>query len=224
MDAFALLAGKHADWDMHVVGDGPDKKSVRAHAASLRLGDRLVLRGGADDPMPHYLGAQLFCISSRVEGMPNTLLEAQACGLPAVGFAACEGVANLIRSGENGLLADEMNAVSLSRQLDVLMGDEGTRRTLGERALAVRETHSMSKFLDAWEALFFETAACKGNTVMDAFKEEPFASMARLSAAARREWLWRDFGMPVPGSFEYWFQRCLAVLRHHCARLLRTLR
>jgi glycosyltransferase involved in cell wall biosynthesis len=224
MDAFSLLAGKHGDWDFHVVGDGPDAKRVRAHAASLRLGDRLVLHGGTDAPLPHYLGAQLFCISSRVEGLPNTLLEAQASGLPAVGFAACEGVADLVRPGENGLLAEAMTAESLAQSLDMLMGDEAARRAMGERALAVRETHSMKKFLDAWEELFMETAACKGHTAMDSFREEPFASMARLSAAARREWLWRDFGMPMPGSFEAYCQWALGLPAHFAIRLWRFLR
>jgi glycosyltransferase involved in cell wall biosynthesis len=206
LDAFALLAERHPDWDLHVVGDGPDARLVRSHAASLRLGKRLILHGGTDAPLLHYFGAQLFCVSSRAEGMPNTLLEAQASGLPVVGFSACAGVADLVRPGENGLLADEMNARSLAQQLDVLMGDAGTRRAMGERALAVRETHSMEKFLDAWEDVLTETAECKGHTVMDSFREEPFASMARLSAAARREWLWRDFGMPMPGSVEWYFR------------------
>jgi glycosyltransferase involved in cell wall biosynthesis len=214
MDAFALLADKHADWDLHVVGDGADGKMIRRHAASLRLGDRLVLHGTTYVPLTHYLGAQLFCISSRTEGMPNTLLEAQACGLPAVGFAACEGIADLIRPGWNGLLAEDMSVDCLAKHLDVLMGDADARRVMGNNALAVRETHSLEKFLDAWEKLFAETAACKGHTVMDSFREEPFASMARLSAAARREWLWRDFGMPVPNSFEYYAEKSWKTVRN----------
>lgn len=208
MDAFALLAEKHPDWDFHVVGDGPDGKSIRAHAASLRLGKRLTLHTSTNNPLSYYLKAQLFCISSYVEGMPTTVLEAQACGLPVVGFTACTGVSDLIRPGENGLLADEMNAKGLAQQLDVLMGDASMRRAMGERALEVRQTYSLKKILDIWEKTFAETARCKGHTVMDSFQDEPFASMSRLSSAARREWLWRDFGASVPGSFE---DRCKRV-------------
>jgi glycosyltransferase involved in cell wall biosynthesis len=224
MSAFALLAGKYADWEMHVVGDGRDRAMIHKHAASLRLGDRLKLHGATNDPFAHYLGAQLFCISSRTEGMPNTLLEAQACGLPAVGFAACEGMTDLIRPGWNGLLAEDISMSCLAKHLDALMADAETRRFMGGNALAVRETHSREKFLDAWEGLFAETAACKGHTVMDAFTEEPFASMARLSAAARREWLWRDFGMPVPGSFEHRFWRCMGKLYQLCWQAIQAAR
>ena len=68
--------------------------------------------------------------------------------------------------------------------------------------------------MDAWERLFAETATCKGHTVMDAFAEEPFASRACLSAAARREWLFRDFGTPIRYSLAWWLQRCHYLFRH----------
>jgi len=57
---------------------------------------------------------------------------------------------------------------------------------------------------DAWENLLAEAAAEKGATVMDAFEQEPFASQARMYSVARREWLWRDFGQPIPGTLEAW--------------------
>lgn len=62
---------------------------------------------------------------------------------------------------------------------------------------------------DAWEELLQKTAAKKGATEMDSFYEEPFASLARLYAMSKREWLWRDFGQPVPGSLEDWVQKNL---------------
>lgn len=62
-----------------------------------------------------------------------------------------------------------------------------------------------------WEKLLLEAAANKGHTVMDAFAEEPFAGMARLSARARAEWAMRDFGEPMPdtiyGKFHHWWKR-----------------
>lgn len=61
-----------------------------------------------------------------------------------------------------------------------------------------------ARLFEAWESLLSETAAQKGHTVMDAFGEEPFASHARMYSVARREWLWRDFGKPIPGTLEAW--------------------
>jgi glycosyltransferase involved in cell wall biosynthesis len=213
ISAFAMLSDKFPDWDMHVVGDGPDKKKVYAHAKSLNLGNQLILHGEVMDVFPFYLSAQLFCISSRTEGMPNALLEAQACGLPSVGFAYCDGVSDLITNGENGLLVEKMDAFSLSQALKQLMVDAAMRKKFGDDAQISAKKYDMDIFLDNWEKLLIETAAYKGHTVMDKFKDEPFASMARLSSVARREWIWRDFGNPIPGSIEAFFLNKVNILK-----------
>ena len=219
INAFASLANKHPDWDLHIAGDGPDKKLVHACAASFPLKGRIVFHGESKDVFSHYLASQLFCISSRTEGMPNTLLEALACGLPSVGFAKCEGIPDLIVPGENGLMAEEMTAACLAKNLDILMSDAEARKRMGDNARKVQQTHSLTAFMDAWEELLYDAAACKGNTVMDEFSQEPFASMARLSSMARREWLWRDFGDPFPGSFEHGFEYCISKLYALCLKI-----
>lgn len=58
--------------------------------------------------------------------------------------------------------------------------------------------------LDKWELLLTEVAANKGATTMDAFAQDPFASQARMYSVAKREWLWREFGDPIPGTLEAW--------------------
>lgn len=206
LDAFALLAGRFPDWEMHIAGDGQDAALVRAHARQLErtsgLGGRIRFLGERGDVWPTLASAQAFCFSSRLEGMPFALLEAQASGLPCAAFAGCPGVPDLIRHEHNGLLASSMDAPSLARQLERLMADADLRRTLGRNARLDAARFCESAVYDAWEELLREAAARKGATEMDSFAAEPFASMARLSSLARREWLRRDFGDFMPHSFE----------------------
>lgn len=198
MDAFALLADRFPQWDMHIVGDGKDRGHILRHHAILGLGGRVVLHGNDPNVWPHYLDAQLFCMSSRTEGFGLTTAEALGCGLPVVGFAACPGTAYLVRHGINGLLASEMTSFALAHELACLMQSSDLRQRMGEQALRIRLQESPDTIHAQWETLCWEAATNKGRTVMDGFAQEPFASMARLSAAARREYLYRNFGMPMP--------------------------
>lgn len=225
MSAFAAVARRHPDWEMHVVGDGQDRALVEAHACALALGDRLQLKGDAADVFAHFTRAQAYCFSSRTEGMPNALLEGMAAGLPCVGFAACEGVKDLISHEKNGLVVEEMSVDALAQSLDRLLSDAALRQRLGSAARASLGDFDRERCLDAWERLLLDTAACKGHSALDAFSAEPFASRARLAAAARREWLWRDFRSPMPGSLEYGLHLVFWRLpRYYCRTLLARLK
>lgn len=198
LDAFALLAAAFPSWDMHVVGDGKDAEYIHRHSESLCLNERIFFHGDSPNPWQWYLGAHVFCMSSVTEGFGLTTAEALGCALPVAGFAACPGTAHLVRHGHNGLLAEAVSAQALADQLAKLMGDAGLRRQLGHNALEIRNAYNADEIYEQWEQLCLEAANCKGHTVMDDFSREPFASMARLSAAARREYVYRDFGMPMP--------------------------
>lgn len=204
MDAFALIADKFPDWDLHIAGDGPDRKLVKSHHASLapEIAGRIKLLGHCDNPISLMASAQAFCFSSKTEGMPITLLEVASVGLPCVAFSGCDGVGDIIRHKENGLLASEMTAEALAAQLSALLSDPDLRKRLGDAAREGLDQFSEKTVYDNWEKLLYKAAARKGGTAMDAFAREPFASLARLSSCARREWLWRDFGDPMPYSLE----------------------
>lgn len=213
LDAFALIRDKHPDWRMLVAGDGPDAGKIRAHAKILSLGSQVKFLGNVDKPLAEFLAAQAYCFSSRHEGMPNALLEAMACGLPCAAFAGCDGMADIVRDNENGLLAREMTAQGLAGVLDRLLGDEHLRASLGSAASQSLASYDQKMVLDAWENLLQACATKKGQTVMDAFRQEPFASLARMSSRARQEWAGRDFGQPLPDA--------LSVRIVHAAKKIR---
>lgn len=204
MLAFDDIADRFPQWELHMVGCGEELAEARRLHEKLHAAKRIILHGRVEDTSPHYASAQLFCISSYAEGQPTTLLEAQAWGLPSVGFEDCDGINSLIQSGHTGELAWPMTAQALGDTLAILMADASLRRRMQDSILAAQHPDRHRQALDAWEELFQETAACKGRTVMDTFSQDPFASQARLSSVARREWLYRDFGNPMPDSIEGW--------------------
>lgn len=213
-DAFKLVASKHPDWNLEIWGHGPLEKKLERAIAASGLSARVNWRGICADADKAYSEAQIYCLSSYFEGFPNTVLEAMNASLPVVGFECCKGVQGIVRDGETGLLAKEDTAQSLANALDKLMGNADLRNSMGNAAKLAVQDYAAGKIFDQWEAFFAEAAQKKGRTIMDGMREEPFASCATLSAAARREYLYRNFGETMPYSFAWFRERGMNLARN----------
>ncbi|MDQ2755592.1 MAG: glycosyltransferase [Actinomycetota bacterium] len=99
------------------VGDGPLLEQTRELARRRGLGDRVMLLGNRGD-VPRLLPAfDVFAMSSRYEGLPCAIVEAQQCGIPVVATAV-NAVPDVVVPGVTGLLVPPMDAASLARALD----------------------------------------------------------------------------------------------------------
>lgn len=152
--AFARIASSFPDWDLELVGDGEDRATLEALAASVAPPERIRLAGAQADVYRYYRAAQLFCLPSRWEGFPNALAEAMAFGLPAVGLTGCAGVNTLIENGRTGLLAPDAEAGALAETLAALMVDPGRRVVMGAAARTAIADYAPEAVFDRWEALF----------------------------------------------------------------------
>ncbi len=171
--AFSLLANEFPNWDCRICGDGIAYSLYAAEIERLELSDRIKLVGRVEDVNTEYAHAHLFCLPSAFEGCPNALLEAQSYGVPAVGFASCPGVNDVIIDGENGFLAPEMTAESLAICLRLLMASQELRHIMGERSLRLLDRYEPQMIYGQWEGLFRSVAACKGYTRLDDYKNIP---------------------------------------------------
>jgi len=86
VDAFAALTRRLPGRDLRLVlvGEGPLREALLAAAARARLGDRFRLLDFSREPWNAYAAFDVFLMPSRNEGLPLTLLEAMACGVPPV--------------------------------------------------------------------------------------------------------------------------------------------
>lgn len=131
IDAFARIAVRHPQWDLHIVGEGEEADELHRMIKAHGLDARVFLKPSSPDVFAHYAQAHLFAIPSLWEGFPNALAEAMSHGMPAVGFAKAQGVADLI--ADAGWLADGRDGVAeYAAALEVAMldNDERTRRGL----------------------------------------------------------------------------------------------
>ena len=156
LQAFTALARKYYNWDLAVLGEGPERRALETQVQSSGLGGRVFLPGRAGNVGEWYERADLYVMSSRFEGFPNTLAEAMAHGLPAVSFDCDTGPRGIIRPEVDGLLVPPGNVDALTAALDRLMGDAALRAQFAARAVEARERFSMERIAGMWEELFAE--------------------------------------------------------------------
>jgi glycosyltransferase involved in cell wall biosynthesis len=110
------------------MGDGPDRPHVEALTAELGLRDSVQLPGFEPNPYKYMARAALFVLSSRYEGLPNALIEAQACGVPVVSTDCPTGPREILEGGVCGPLvgvgdADAMCGAMLGVLSDVRLAE-----------------------------------------------------------------------------------------------------
>ncbi len=84
LDVFDIVAEREPDSEYWWIGSGPLDQKVAEYAKGLRHGDRVRLLGSRNDVKELYQAADLFFLPSLFEGLPVTVLEAQAMGLPCI--------------------------------------------------------------------------------------------------------------------------------------------
>lgn len=152
-EAFARVAPRHPDWTLVILGEGSARPALAAQLERLGIAARVSMPGRIADPATQLAAAHAFVLSSRHEGFPNALLEAMACGLPAVAFDCPSGPAEIVRHGHDGLLVPPGDVAGLADALDRMMGDAGERARMGENAREVCVRYAPDKILAQWSEL-----------------------------------------------------------------------
>jgi glycosyltransferase involved in cell wall biosynthesis len=155
--AFSMLVKKYPKWDLVILGEGPERRALEGQIDRLNLQGKAHLPGRSGNLSDWYIRAELYVMSSRFEGFPNSLLEAMAHGRAAVSYDCDTGPRDIIRHGIDGLLVAPVGDVpSLARALDRLMGNTAERIQMGERASEVLERYSIQNVLAIWDKVFVE--------------------------------------------------------------------
>lgn len=115
--AWTRVAQQVPDWKIVIVGSGEDEIMLKQMAKDFEVDDSIIFTGQQKKIDNFYRQASFFCMTSRFEGLPMALLEAQAFGLPMVAFDCDTGPAEIIDHNINGLLVEPGNINGLTNSL-----------------------------------------------------------------------------------------------------------
>jgi len=137
-----------------VAGDGPKLPEVTARIQELAVQQSVVLLGDRRD-IPRILAAMdVFCLPSNMEGMPMTVLEAMAAGLPVVA-ASVGAIPTMVEDGRTGLLVPPDKEEPLTDALLTLARNPERAREMGRLGHArLLEQFSLEQTMAAYEELY----------------------------------------------------------------------
>jgi glycosyltransferase involved in cell wall biosynthesis len=156
LTAFRLASEQTPDWRLVIIGEGELRPELEETIERYGLADNVQLMGLVRNPFEVLRRSRFFVMSSRSEGFPYALLEAMACGLPAIAMDCSAGPREIIRDNVDGIIVPEGDVAALATAMRRLMTDEAERRRLSAQALQVREKFSADKIVQRWEELFAE--------------------------------------------------------------------
>ncbi len=135
-------------------GDGPLRDELQAKASALGIEHAVRFLGIRQDIADLLQLADVFVLPSLWEGLPVSMLEAMLAGLPVVA-SRVEGVEEVIRDGQNGLLVPPADPQALSRTLIQLLLDRPARERLGAAGkMSVEEEYTVEHMCRKYEDLF----------------------------------------------------------------------
>lgn len=140
IEAVALLNDRGPTCDLVIAGSGPERERLADRAQALGVEDRVILRGFCNDMPAFYRGLDIVALPSvSPEGLPLSILEAMACGLPVVSTNLA-GVSDVVTEGKTGALVPPGDPAALASALEPLVRSRETRLSMGRAGRLQVET------------------------------------------------------------------------------------
>lgn len=163
LEAARRIHQQHPETHFLLVGDGPLRAEVEAQLEALALREVVHLPGLQEDVRPYLAAMDVYLMSSMFEGLPVALLEAMSMGCTPV-CTSVGGIPEVIRPGENGLLAEPGQPAELAFRVAELIRVRGRLQALGAAARhTVERQFSMARMQGELERVYTEVAGRCGD-------------------------------------------------------------
>ncbi len=149
----ATVAENHDRVHFVLAGEGPQKPAAAALAGRLGIADRLRMPGWLDDVAGVLGVTDVAVLTSRHEGLPRSVVEACAAGVPVVATAV-DGTPEVVRHGVNGFLVAPGDPDQTADRVSFLLANEERRRRMGQAAARGLEEFDIDLMVSQQEELY----------------------------------------------------------------------
>ena len=157
IEAFSKI--KTNEWELNIIGDGPEKKELLKMSIDLCIGKSVNFHGHLKEFSYIMSEAQIFVLPSLSEGFPNALIEAMSVPLACISTNCVAGPSDIIKNNNNGILVNVADSEDLAKKLSILIKDEELRNYLATNAYQIRSElkfeNIAEKYLQFMESIIF---------------------------------------------------------------------
>ncbi|MBX3143093.1 MAG: glycosyltransferase [Trueperaceae bacterium] len=153
--AFRLVVDE-LDARLLILGEGPERQRLERLVSELKLGDKVDMPGFVKNPFAYMAKADLYALTSRREGLPGALVQALACGLPAVATNCRSGPLEVLEGGKLGELVPVGDSVALGAAMLRTLRDPPDRRSLRAHSVKYEAARVIDGYVDFFRDLVGE--------------------------------------------------------------------
>jgi len=156
IELFDEAAKKCPNIELHIFGDGPEREKLESLISEKNLCGKVFLDGYCNNVHKTLCEHDVYLMTSRQEGFPNSLSEAMAVGLPSVSFACHDGIVELTEGGKNGFAVTEGDREVFVNKLIALAENASLRKQMGTKAMYVSDKYNVDIIMKQWHACIDE--------------------------------------------------------------------
>lgn len=136
-------------WKLNIYGEGEHQQLLQDYIEQYAL-KNVVLKGVTSDVKQVYEHSSFFVMSSKYEGLPMVLIEAQSFGLPIISYDCPYGPSDVIRHHQNGLLVEDQDIEKLSEAIFTLATSPELLNQFSRNSLVNAKNYQPEQILKVW--------------------------------------------------------------------------
>jgi glycosyltransferase involved in cell wall biosynthesis len=152
-EALEILKYLDKKFRLIIVGDGEDREKIEKYIQNNNLKNRVILTGKINNVIDYYSQADILLFMSKNEGLPLTILEAMACGIPVL-TTNVGGIGEIIKNNVNGIFINRNNKKEIADIIKKVIENDELKLTLIRNAYnLVRNDLNLKNHVEQFKSL-----------------------------------------------------------------------